>query len=1528
MLLPSDVARLVLGYLQQERLFASCQAFILESPDLKEYAEHSTEDGTIPACMFSLFGKSLTMILNEYVAIKAKESSQEIQVPAMMTSLWKKLDFTLNQIRSMQTSSGYTISQRSRTRNGITEMRRQRAQHSTQPQQISGLLAISPQPGLQTPTPLVAMEAVLGHSTPVSLSVQQTRPNLHCMTQPPRQEQNRPVINISRDSSIQVVATDRRVNPAPLSPGRRKCDSPRRRGIVSEKRPAAPAPSAALRITQTPSNTPPEQESDPHQEPLTENFPQLAIENAREKILSDICLQEKLAENINKYFGSDTNIPPSSKQPTSSTLVQDQSIDEILGLQGEIHMTDVAIQDILEKTESDPAFQALFDLFDYGKNRNSEAEPEDQANPNPSSLASNLDEDNAETCESSCETGEGTSCEDSTTSGAESAARTSKTRNGLEPRSKKNSRKNAHPLSTVSRESKAPSTSGAASESFLAARPSSSRLGAAYNRNTDSSLSVSDQVAKEYLPPVLAASCDNSNNSSIQSTADKEVSSSLIAADEVEMEIDQQWIAVEGTQDATNQPSTSVTESTGKRSALLPTWHETQSGGGLHDPSTEQRKESVDSTQKSLENSPGPAAQSTTGSQTAGNTEQLSKADSERPGDEQRPTGGDRHSSPDISLSTKEPAEEERDLPSTDSNSAMESEDTASRSQCNDGERATVSSSESVASVAATTPARAEWTPNLSASVIPGVEPSNIVSLKIIISDEQEDQPSDGELSHAVSSITGERIPTIILSSPAKSPAKGAAPAISSDETVLAVSSLQRAESNPAVQHNLLVAKCGEPASGAPHSITEQSVQLLASGPADVAQETGFIQLLPASTSYGTTSNYFILTDQAAVSKTMTQSNVMGIPGNPAVGQVTTRPQVLATPPRARPVFTMGRTLSQNYSPGSTILISSPVQPMLQSMMIPVSVVGQNSATTFTVAPNRVLQLPVGPAMQTATKVPLQAKSKPQLAPKGSIDFGKSVSARNYSGSDSSTNTAVAQKQRPRQVQMSGGSGQQMPRPQRIPSVAAPVIVSQVSSSSPQSNRSHRRVLCFDSDSIAEHDSMPVISSSSSSRDSRTASQTQATKAIPSLSTVTSSVVESRKDPSALSNTTGKLDQAEPQASSENSAPKGKAEKSEHADETKAPLPHQHLNQNIKSPASDKASRRDSDPKSKRESSGTKDESKHRETKKDADERKKSQTSDKTEETAVPGSKGGSNQRSRSSTSDHKDKTKASGASKDADQSGIRSEPSESRAAKGKEVRAERRSSLQELLNITANKENELEKDLGRPKGQESSSSRQPATSPQSEQPLVSSSSVVQPTPDPTPKGKGLSMTSPLTKQAAEMLQDIQGQAPASPPTKKLSVGWSELPLPRTPGSSRHTEDPSDCLRTPVRWRHCREGESTPRHLPPPATLDLPTCSPASEAGSENSINMAAHTLMILSRAAIASTGTPLKDSAQQPGSKSAGKKRKQAEEQTRPAAKKDPQRSVSPSRKKKAKKQKKLLDSFPDGMDVDKFLSSLNYDE
>ncbi|KAK7810838.1 hypothetical protein U0070_020003 [Myodes glareolus] len=70
---------LLLGYLQQENLTSTCQTFILESSNLKEYAEHCTDEGFIPACLLSLFGKNLTTILNEYVAMKAKGTCKVLQ---------------------------------------------------------------------------------------------------------------------------------------------------------------------------------------------------------------------------------------------------------------------------------------------------------------------------------------------------------------------------------------------------------------------------------------------------------------------------------------------------------------------------------------------------------------------------------------------------------------------------------------------------------------------------------------------------------------------------------------------------------------------------------------------------------------------------------------------------------------------------------------------------------------------------------------------------------------------------------------------------------------------------------------------------------------------------------------------------------------------------------------------------------------------------------------------------------------------------------------------------------------------------------------------------------------------------------------------------------------------------------------------------------------------------------------------------------------------------------------------------------
>lgn len=72
---------------------------------------------------------------------------------------------------------------------------------------------------------------------------------------------------------------------------------------------------------------------------------------------------------------------------------------------------------------------------------------------------------------------------------------------------------------------------------------------------------------------------------------------------------------------------------------------------------------------------------------------------------------------------------------------------------------------------------------------------ASVVSLKIIISDDKdEESSSDPALSQAVSSISGEKIPTIYLSSPDKSPGVPGTPRIFSDEVAQAVSGLQTSE--------------------------------------------------------------------------------------------------------------------------------------------------------------------------------------------------------------------------------------------------------------------------------------------------------------------------------------------------------------------------------------------------------------------------------------------------------------------------------------------------------------------------------------------------------------------------------------------------------------------------------------------------------------------------------------------------------------------------------------------------------------
>eukprot|EP00064_Thunnus_orientalis_P011982 superscaffoldBa00001786_g12015 len=812
MLLPSDVARLVLGYLQEEGLSDTSQAFIHESPNLKEYAEHTTGDGTIPACVFSVFGKGLTTILNEYVAAKTK----------------------------------------ARSRIGVANMARQRI--LTLPSSGSVVCSTVSETG-SIISPVHTSHSMLGHSTPVSFTGPHTRVLLGSGTHPQIHDGSR-ILNSPRDSPMQIIVSEHRINPGPMSPGRRKCEP----------------------------------------------------------------------------------TPQTSKAP-SSTVEADQSIDEILGLQGEIHMSDDAIHDILEQTESDPAFQALFDLFDYNKTKFTDGEPGD------GDISS--------------------SPEESDTAG---------------------------PSSTV------------------------------IPLQSDPVTAASDPVITNHSAPSKAAG-----------------------------------------------------------------------------------------------------------------------------------------------------------------------------------------------------------------------DSSNIVSLKIIISDNQdENSATDTALNQAVPSISGDKIPTIYLSSPAKSPRCPGTPKANLDETAQAVSGLQSSEA----QANPLSSSKAGAVVASPLTGTSQ------------AQQSYIIQLpLDATnpTLQGATASYFLVTEPPTNDA---QARQVLVPAGVSKGQPfhTSSQYGVTTPNR-----------SKGYPTGSPLILPSPIKPM----MLPVSVMGQNTLSKVQMVSNQLVAIPKPVSVQQ----PETVKPKP---------------------------STVAVKQ-----------------------------------------------------------------------------------------------------------------------------------------------------------------------------------------------------------------------------------STAGGSSKDKDESS-RKEPAEKGPAKSREGRTEKRTPSQEMPNVMANKENEMKGSL-----QEQQQSTPSSSAPRD----FSPSAVTQTASNPQSKAaKAPSKTSSLAKQAAEMLQGIQGLNSPSTPVKRPGVSGTDLTLPRTPATGRNQEESIDCSRTPSRQKMGKDGEGTPKNTMPPNTPDVPSCSPASEAGSENCINMAAHTLMILSRAAIARTGTPLKDSLRQEGvseksptSSKNSKKRKQSSPTASPPSKKDSKQSPG---KKKDREKKKLIDCFPHDLDVDKFLSSLHYDE
>ncbi|XP_047549648.1 protein NPAT isoform X2 [Lutra lutra] len=1378
MLLPSDIARLVLGYLQQENLTSTCQTFILESSNLKEYAEHCTDEGFIPACLLSLFGKNLTTILNEYVAMKAKETSND--VPAIMSSLWKKLDHTLSQIRSMQSSPGFVANQRVRTRSGIAEIKRQRrlaAQAAPANSELLTLAYLSGQCTTAPPPP-----------PPPPAAVQVIRPAGQIAT-PLRSN----FLVVSHSQSQDTAATGEALNiiPGPqekktqttvMSPARRKSESQRKSNTLS-------GPHSTIRNVQDPNAFAVEK--------------QMVIENAREKILSNKSLQEKLAENINKFLTSDNNITQMPRQTESNPAEPETSIDELLGLQSEIHMSEEAIQDILEQTESDPAFQALFDLFDYGKSKNnkniSQGISSQHLETNPSVVLA--DETNLavkssfDTEQSGDQSGPPPFC---TSYQSEDPSAALKSRGHAELRQEAQEH---FPQTGSSVQKKAFKTVGPNGHkcNLDITFESVPHLND-FNQRVNADAECNQRCAEFYTHPLPADAA-------------------------VAMEVGKNVLLSEAPREPPSQPDASA----------LPVTSFVSLGAETH---SENLMLSGKSSQLLSQNIPltGKTCKTSQFCENSNNTARLK-------------TNLPSSNSPDPREMHQNKTEIHGGLPGASQHAdCQDSSSLQSKilpvsvesSGLKVSEQLDIRLEDSVSSVKQ--PAEESSAPDLNHTEKRETQPSK--SEKVAVQSQERSSlredgdsifltlgdsgncgevaliaPEDTELNSAVSSISGENLPTIILSSPAKSPAKNAelVKCSSPEETAGAVPSAERLTDSAPVEQSLLALKPEDSAGNGAQN--EGSIAFSSNITPCVSKDGGYIQLMPAtSTTFGNSSNILIatcVTDPTALGTTVSQSNVVVLPGNSA--PVTAPPPLpqLQTPPRSNSVFAVNQTVSPSFSQGSAIIIASPVQPVLQGMvgMIPVSVVGQNG-NTFSAPPQQLLHMPLtAPVCSRSTpQIPIPPKSQRTPALRNKPCTGKQVN--NLVDSSSHLVGCPAQRTEVSDKNMATDLGK------KLEEITVPFSLESIVPTS-KPFESHRRVLCFDSITS------PVANTQGTNR--KVASQNKERNDI-SCPNLESPLVSSTLKPPS------------------NNALKRERER--------PPLP------KILS----------------------------------------------------------------------------------------KSETANSRHTAIKETQLEKKASPTEIVlesfhKATANKENELCSDVERQKNPETSKlsngqqngglrnektiaslqelTKKQGTSSNSKNAISVGAPVKDPKQEQTKCAS--SVMNALSKPTTDVVPD--GQWPS--PVARLPES-SDGPGPRTPGAGagdRPKEEPREGIKVP--------SSSTAKVMVPPVTPDLPACSPASETGSENSVSMAAHTLMILSRAAVSRTAaaTPLKDNTQQfrASSRSTTKKRKMEElderERTSRASSKSLTNSSLPMKKKKIKK-KKLPSSFPAGMDVDKFLLSLHYDE
>ncbi|XP_057605887.1 protein NPAT isoform X2 [Hippopotamus amphibius kiboko] len=1374
--------------------------------------------------------------------MKAKETSND--VPAILSSLWKKLDHTLSQIRSMQSSPGFAANQRARTRSGIAEIKRQRRLASQTTPVSSELLTLPYLSGQFTNSPLTATQVI----RPAGQISTPLRSNFVVVNHTQSQD------TMTTGEALNIIPgpQERKIHASLMSPGRRKSESQRKSITLS-------GPHSTIRNFQDPNTFAVER--------------QMVIENAREKILSNKSLQEKLAENINKFLTSDNSIAQVPKQTDSNPSEPETSIDELLGLQSEIHMSEEAIQDILEQTESDPAFQALFDLFDYGKTKNNKnisqgiSSQHMEINPNVV-LAGETNlavKGSFETEESDGRSGQPAFC-----TSYQNGETSTILKNGC----------NHHELGQETQEPLSQIDASVQKKVFKTVVSTEQKCNLDITFESVPNLNDFNQRVNSDAECTQPCAELYTNQMSTEAEMAMEVeknSLSLSVQNESQLQPDQSdipvssFVSLGGETNNENlilpgKPSQLLSQNiplTGKPSKkgqfcessddtrrLTTNFHGSKSPNSreiyqskleidnvlpvasqqlsdCQDNSSLQSKilpVSIESSgltvsEQKVEIHLGESVPSIKQPSNDSSSAELNHAEHEtQPSksekvalDSQGPSSSVKEDGDNIFLSLGENNCEEVTLVPPEGNPVEDRVSLPSESVCS--------------SMRDSHPESQNTGDKPASDKSAEIDASNIVSLKIIISDDPF-VSSDTELNSAVSSISGENLPTIILSSPAKSPARNAelVKSLSSEETTGAISSAEGIGDSASMEQSLLALKPED--STVNNTQNEDSIAFSANVTPCVSKDGGYIQLMPAtSTTFGNSNNILIatcVTDPAALGTAVSQSNVVVLPGNSAPVAAQPPPPQLQTPPRTNSMFAVNQAVSPSFSQGSAIIIASPVQPVLQGMvgMIPVSVVGQNG-NTFSAPPRQVLHMPLAAPVcsRSIPQFPVPPKSLKTQGLRNKPCTGKQVN--NLVDLSSHLVGCHTQRTEVSDKNMATDLGK------KLEEITVPFSVESVVPTS-KPLESHRRVLCFDS-------TPPVANTQGTNH--KMMSQNKERDDI-SFSNLDSPIVSSTLKPP--SNNTLKREREKP------------------------PVP------KILSKS----------------------------------------------ETAV------------------------------------------SRHTTLKETQSEKKISptetiLESFHKATANKENELCSDVERQKNPETSKlsngqqnggvwtektiaslqelSRKQGTSSNSKN-VISVGAPVKDLKQEQTKSAS-SLMNPLTKHTtSEMLQDVQWHSPVN----RLAEN-TDLSVPRTSGSGageKHKEEATDGIKVPSS-RRFGEDSSTPKVMVPPVTPDLPACSPASETGSENSVSMAAHTLMILSRAAIARTtsATPLKDNTQQfrASSRSTTKKRKVEELDERERHSRTSNKSLAnssiPMKKKKIKK-KKLPSSFPAGMDVDKFLLSLHYDE